>query len=225
MEPTWLLQFKIYYYNNGNKIFFGFLKNEETTESMFWIDFDIIMGTYDYYKSIKKNFFDKYNTECKSDKVDYYYTVISCHKNFDTKKFPTLYIYNSDYNYTFELTQNDLFEVRGNRKYFLIVFCATANYPWKFGRIFLQKYLFNFDIESKSIGFYRPLDEKKKNLNFILFSIFWIIILILTAICCFCLGKYLYNKRRKKRNNEIDFDEDHKYLQMIQIKENKKLVD
>ena len=162
--------------------------------------------------------------------VDSQYTVITCDKNFNTEKFPTLYFYHMDYNYTFELTHKDLFQIRGDKKYFLIIFDSDSNYPWKFGKIFLQKYLFNFDTDSKTIGFYTDLnndsnyneseeidnnsnsnsdDNNNKSLNFYLW-ILWGVLLLITGIGCFFLGKILYDKNRKKRANELDDDYEYK---------------
>ena len=130
-----------------------------------------------------------------------------------------------DYNYTFELTDKDLFQIRGDKKYFLIIFDSTSNFPWKFGKLFMQKYLFNFDTDSSMIGFYRKINnennesnenngkneisENISNSNFLVW-IFMGILIIIFGIGCFCLGKFLYNKNRKKRANELEDDYEYK---------------
>ena len=229
-DLTWTLRYKNYYYYNGKQINFNFTRREELIHGIFLYNLDIIIGIKDYLLSIKSNYFDKYQKECKINIVDSQYTVITCDKNFNTEKFPTLYFYHMDYNYTFELTHKDLFQIKGDKKYFLIIFDSDSNYPWKFGKIFLQKYLFNFDTDSKTIGFYTDLnndsnyneseeidnnsnsnsdDNNNKSLNFYLW-ILWGVLLIITGIGCFFLGKILYDKNRKKRANELDDDYEHK---------------
>ena len=215
-ELSWTLRFKNYYNFNGEKIIFYYNKKEDLIHGIFMFDLDTIIGTEDYYQSIKTNYFDKYKKQCLIETVDSRYTVISCEKNFNENKFPTLYFFNMDYNFTFELTYKDLFEVRGNRKYFLIVFDSNSNYPWKFGKLFLQKYILNFEYDSKSIGFYTDLkyesisnddedDEDSHNYYWLIL----ILILVITGIGCFFLSKLIYDKNRKKRANELDDDYDY----------------
>ena len=88
------------------------------------------------------------------------------------KKFPTLYFYNSELNYTFELTYKDLFFEKGNFIYFYIIFYDfpedAQNYYWSFisrwelGMPFLKKYFFTYDYDGKCIGYY---NEKKIIIN------------------------------------------------------------
>ena len=218
-ELTWSFKLKNYYYFNGEKINF-YYKKENQVYAEFLFDLELIKGTKDYFESIKSNYFNNYNKECKFDSINNY-TIISCDKKFNTEKFPTLYFQQLDYNnFTFELTHKDLFEIRGDKKYFLIVFDSNSDYYWNFGKIFLKKYLLNFDYESKTIGFYTDLkydsdsnnngenNDKKKNSSFGLFII-WIILLIITGIGCFFLGKLIYDKNRKKRANELEDDYDY----------------
>ena len=121
-------------------------------------------------------------------------------------------------NYTFELTHKDLFEIRGNLKYFLIVFDIESNYPWKFGKLFLQKYFFNFETDNKLIGFYNNLmsnepiiDKAKKGSNIWLWFL-WGFIVIVVGVGGFFIGNAIKKKNRKKRANELD-DEDFEYSQ------------
>ncbi len=214
-EPTWTLEFQNYFYSeNGTKIIFRVHSLKAKIKATFWFHLEYIIGIKDYYKSIKENYFDNYEKECTENVVNTNYTVFTCDKNFNTDKFPTLYFYHEDYDYTFELTHKDLFKVIGDKKYFLIIFDKVSNYPWKFGKLFMNKYFFNFEFDQKLIGFYKDLNnnsnenEKEKNgqnLSSLLW-ILWTVLLILTGIGCFLLGKFLFNKNRKKRANELDDD-------------------
>ena len=72
---------------------------------------------------------------------------------------------NESYNNTnliIELDYKDLFTEFDNKYYFLMYF-PDNNYEstyFKFGKIIFQKYLLNFNLETKKIGFY--LNEKKE---------------------------------------------------------------
>ena len=216
-ELAWTLKLKNFYYLNGEKINFYYKKQDQVYVE-FLLDLNFIIGTNDYFESIKLNYFNNYKKECSFDLINNY-TVISCDKTFNSEKFPTLYFHHIDSNFTFELNHKDLFEVRGNKKFFLIVFDSNNDYPWEFGKIFLKKYLLNFDYESKRIGFYTDLNYdsdsnnngrkgKNRSSNYYLW-ILWITLLIITGIVCFFLGKIIYDKKRKKRANELDDDYDY----------------
>ena len=207
-QKEWILEFQNYYYNrNGSKILFKIHKESEI-KGIFWFHLEYIIGIGDYYKSIKKDYFDNYKNECKANLVEYY-IIFTCEKNFSTENFPTLYFYQEEFNYTFELTHKDLFKVIGDKKYFLIIFDKVSNYPWKFGKLFMNKYLFNFDTDQSKIGFYKDLNNNNsKGYNIqnliVILGIIWSVLLIITAIGFFFLGKFVYKKKRRKRFNEID---------------------
>ena len=222
-QLTWALKFRNYYDYNGDRIYFNY-KKEEQVYGIFLFYLDIIIGINDYFKSIKLNYFDKYEKECSINLINSQYNVISCDKNFNTDNFPNLYFYNTDYNYTFKLTHKDLFQIRGDRIYFLVIFDENSDNSWKFGKLFMQKYFFNFDVESRTIGFYTDLNdssddeknENKKNDNSTSTSstsslwILWVVLLIITGVGCFLLGRIIYNKNRKKRANELEDDYEYK---------------
>ena len=216
-EKTWTLEFLNYYYYNGNKIEFKMTKYDMKLKATFWFDLDIIIGMFDYYKSIKQNYFDKYQKECSINVVNNQYYVISCDKNFNPEDFPTLYFHNTDYNFTFELTHKDLFQIRGNRKYFLIIFDLQSNYPLKFGKLFMQKYFFNFDVDTSTIGFYTDLynsnsdNNNKSWINSQYMILIFSILLVIIGIGCFLLGKFIYKKNPKRKANELN--DDYEYTQ------------
>ena len=217
-EPGWILEFKNYYYlSNGTKINFRIGAIDDLVKGWFWLDLDIIIGTKDYYNSIKRDYFDKYTEECKAKKISKY-NIFWCDKNLDTKNFPTIYFHSLEYNYTFEMTYKELFEIRGDKQYFLIVFDTQSHYPWKLGRIFLQKYFLNFETDSKQIGFYNNYipkeseESKEKDDNNIWMWIIFGLIIIAVGVGGFFIGNCIKKKNRKKRANELD-DEDFEYKQ------------
>ena len=108
------------------------------------------------------------------------------------------------------MEHNDLFKVIGDKKYFLIVYDLFRPYFWLFGKIFLEKYSFNYDMESKKIGFYKgAINTNKENSNILLINLIWLVIAITIGIAAFFIGKKLFNKIRKKRANELDDDYDY----------------
>ena len=84
------------------------------------------------------------------------------------------------------------------------------------GKIFLRKYLFTFNIDSKSVGFYNVKFQEFKEKNFltIFFTIFGLIIILIACIIGFFFARKFYNKSRKRRFNELR--EDYEYVSYIE---------
>ena len=221
LELGWIFEFKNYIYlKNGTKVTFGVTSLDKKTKGWLLFDLDIIIGVKDYLTFIQDKYFNNYKKECTFKLVEKRYTVYWCEKNFDTKDFPTLYFHSMDFNYIFELTHKELFEIRGDKKYFLIVFDKISNYPWKFGKLFMKKYFFNFETESRQIGFYNNLllpetdEEVKEEKNKYKIS-FWIllgIIIILLGVGGYFVIYFIRKRNRKKRANELE-DDDFEYKQ------------
>ena len=141
---------------------------------------------------------------------------------------------------TFILTYEDLFKIKGDKIYFLIYF---RNYNFgdyfEFGKIFLQKYSFTFNQETKMIGYYNfdlpggknknnkdITDEQNEENNYFENIYLWLgisAIIIGFAALGFFIGKIIYNKVRKKRINEVD--DDNYFYNSQQNKEDNKLCD
>ena len=207
----WKIEFtQIYYYlNDGNK-----QKISETKTALFYIENNYIIGSRNYKVSIEENFFNKYleNNICRyeTDKKSKY-EVIICDKNsFDINSFPTLFLYHRIFNYTFKLTKEDLFMEKNNKYIFLIMFSTYGNNYFTLGKIFLKKYLFIFNSDTKTIGFYnknfenefegKEIKESVSSKN----KIIGIVIILLACVIGFFLAKKLYENVRKRRLNEIN---------------------
>lgn len=125
-----------------------------------------IYTTSFYFNLIKKNFFNKYKDICKEKNlVDNYYTYIECNKdnNFHIESFPTIYFENKPFETIFNLTYEDLFvfdEV--NNKYIFLILYSRLSNNWIFGSIFLKKYQFTFNEDSKTIGYYKSMNNYKR---------------------------------------------------------------
>lgn len=235
-EMNWIIQFhEVFYFpegfklNNNNNIidfnqisFNESLINEKVYNSddrgQMAFDIDVILCPKFYYFSINKTYFGNHTNQCKIIRSKNRYSIFVCDKDFNTESFPTIYFYHYDYNYTYILTNKELFKVIGDKKYFLLVYDLYRPNFWMFGKIFLEKYLFNFDIQNKLIGFYRNIYKEKNNnyntenkdnnnnYNILLINLIWLGIALIFGIGAFFVGKQLFSKIRKKRANELTDD-------------------
>ena len=137
------------------------------------------------------------------------------------KAFPTLYFFNKEYEFTFNLDYKDLFTMLNNKIYFLIIGRDMEEKNiWSFGKMFIKKYPFMFNEDKKTISFVylnkfdkkeedkdndnnkdtdNDSNEKKEHKsNNILILIFILIGIILGII----VGIILEEKYGKKENKE-----------------------
>ena len=229
-ELNWIIEFhEVFYFpenfklniNNNlgdfNEISLDINLNDKKLYSyddraLFSFDLDGILCPKFYYFTINKTFFGNHTDKCKIQRLKKY-SIFVCDKDFNTKNFPSIYFYHKDLNYTFILTENELFKIIGDKKYFLIVYDLFRPTFWMFGKIFLEKYTFNFDMD-KRIGFYNDVNKHKKNTNIkkespkntiLLINLVWLgVVLIILIISFFIVGKKVFYKIRKKRANELD---------------------
>ena len=200
---------------------------ENKVQGVINYNYNAIVGNYRYMDIIEKTFFWPYMTKniCQKKIANnkfYYYAckVFSLSFNEIKENFPSLYFTQNEFKFTFELTPQDLFVQIGDEIFFLIVFYKNnPTNSFLLGNIFLQKYFFGFDNESKKISFFRENQNKDgtnsdnivndkeviavhwyNSSNTIIVMIFLIIIF---SISCFYYGKKIYN-RRKLRANELE---------------------
>ena len=188
-------------------------------------DLGLIIGPDDYKKTIELHFFNDLIKEgkCYEEVLLDKNTVFYCEKSAEDNiknDFPTLYFEMKQFNKIFELNYKDLFREKNEKFYFLVYFqeYSFANY-FSVGKIFLKKYMFTFNHNTKMIGYYNedlPGGKKKNNNNEsfftqhkILFIILVIVLIIVFGVLGFFLGKLVYDKVRKKRINEVDDNYDY----------------
>lgn len=209
------------------------LKNDKNKEliiqndlqGVFNHNYNVIVGNKHYMDTIVSTFFWEYLTQgvCHkklSNNKFYYYSCNTYSLNLKKIKenFPSLYFKQNELGYTFELSPQDLFVQIGDRIFFLIVFYKNNPTPsFILGKVFLDKYFFSFDNESKKIFFYK--DNKNNfsteniyvNLHWYNSNTFIVTLIIFIFIFCligFYVGKRMY-KRRKKNANELEDDFDY----------------
>ena len=175
-----------------------------------------IIGSNKYKDHLINSLFGLYlsNNTCKEEIFENFYYNFSgfyCNDNINLKdKFETIYLYHKEFNFTFSLSYNDLFKIYNNKLYFLIYF-KEKNEDWVLGEIFLKKYFLIFDMERKTIGFYKKnniLNNNNKNNNkYLLIKIFICILILSSLLLLFLIRKYkLKNKMRKNLLNDDDYD-------------------
>ena len=219
--------------NNKNYSFNKFI------QGIFIIDYDFIISNEDYFRSIKDIFFKKYIEKgiCFIDKQEklikkskydiQLLNIIFCEKNKfhinDLKSFPKLKLKHIGLYQVFEFTYEDLFMETKNYFIFKIVLNENNKHFWHFGRLFLKKYQFIFDDEQKAIYYLGINDiykkEKNEEINKIknedskrkFYFLISILIIGISIIIGLFLGKIIFNKKKKKRANELD--DDYEYIE------------
>ena len=136
---------------------------------------NLIKGPFEYEVQIEDDFFDKFIKDniCKKINFERKYFFI-CKKEYKyllENNFPSLYFYIKELDYMFELNFQDLFIEQKDYLIFSIyfdyfqieVFVGAFLSEWFFGKTFLKKYCFSFDIDNGKIRFYKENKIKKNN--------------------------------------------------------------
>lgn len=212
----WKLIFSNIFFNIDNNT----IEMEQKNDVFLDNDYGLIAGTSEYRKIIKQTFFSKYidNNKCAEktfapiDFGSFYYII--CDNNININDFPELYLKSKNLQYIYQLNKNDLFIKDNNNYYFLVVFEFSRSNTWVLGKPFLRKYLFSYDYDSKSIGFYNEnlIQEEKNHSNIIKYIILFSVIIILLIIAMglgFLFGKNFYFLKKKKAlemDSPLDYD-------------------
>ena len=204
----------------------------ETNEFYTWVelsyDSNIILSDikYKYYLIQKmKDLLDE--KSCFNETVrefDYFrnYTYFYCKKdkiiqNKLNEIITPIYFYSNDFNYTFEITPNEILKEKGDY-IFIQILLNDVSSRWSLGKIFSLKYKFIFNQDNKQIGFYKKInntnkEHKEENTNSDSTTLIWIIsgivaLGVILILLGYFLGKYV-NKVRKKRANELNDEYDY----------------
>ena len=230
----WGLTFSnIYYYNNNNTKTSISLESQRTAHIQF--NYELIIAPNETGAILENIFFGEYikkNICFKDNLGNYKETFFYCKnvKEFDIKKFKTIFFKSVDMQTIFELNYDDLFYYKDDFIYFLILFQGSS---WTFGELFLKKYYLVFNQDSKTIGYYMnieeeksinnddPINENKAKINLIH------ILLILILVSIIIVGIILYTKKDKRKNRANELDDDYVYDSKINddSNENNKIIE
>ena len=227
-DRDWFLNFDKLYYTYKIKSNGRILNETIGLVKSIRIQFDmgIVVGPTEYKDMIKRHFFNDlikagkcFEKTTKEGKI-----VFLCDKSAEDNiknDFPTIYFEMKQFNKIFELTYKDLFREKNGKIFFLVYFREYnfGNY-FTIGKIFLKKYFFTFNQDTKMIGFYNENlpggknNKRNKEENLLISNIYITITIILILIIIFgalgfYIGKMVYNKVRKKRINEMDDNYDY----------------
>jgi len=213
-ELVWGVMFNsIYFFDEDkNKTLINDIKY-----ARFIPELNCIRATKSYRIAIEEEFFNYYINKsiCR-----YENGIMNCDANseFKVEKFPSLYLTEKKFNYTFELNYKDLFVKKGNKYFFLMILPSSHTEHFEMGKVFLKKYFFMYDLDKKTINFYNeniPITKKEEIINqqnssdSIYLIIFAIVLIIAACAIGFYFGIKLYEKSRDKRKNEIDEEYDY----------------
>ena len=222
---------------NDSKIYFLGRKDAKIL-----INFSLIIGPTYFFDFIKDNFFKQYISDkiCSEKIFESSYTYIECDSTLKIETFPTISFEQVGFEYTFNLTYKDLFiEDKKNNKYIFLIVKKDYVLDWILGTVFLRKFQFVFNIDSKTLGYYRQFfendeennDESQSNSNktqtiiiialAVIFSILLIMFgMVIQKVCC---------KERKKRANELkdnfEYESENADDNKLVINEDKKIIE
>lgn len=179
--------------------------NLRNTRCLIRYEFGFILGSKEYQILIETHYFkDKLFEEKKCFKYVFLgkYLTFYCNKNeIDKKEFKNIKFFLHDFNFNFVFDFDDLFYLKDNFYYFLIVFDLDSdnNFHWILGMPFIKKYLIVFDLDKKIIGFYNNNIIIKNGKNNIFFYVFWYIFLIgIIIVLVFYILRFVYFKKNKR---------------------------
>ena len=219
-DRDWHLNFNEIYLTYINKTTNNKINKtlNETKKIRIKFDLGIIYSPSDYYDLIKEVFFDDLVAKklCweSDEELEAFYYCEKAAEEIIKNQFPPLYFKMDKFNETFELNYNDLFREKDGYLHFLVIFSKTHQTFFEVGKIFLKKYTFTFNQDSKYIGYYinikntNPSEPSSgKDESFVNSKYFYIVIaasILVFGIIGFVIGKIVYDKIRKRRRNELD---------------------
>ena len=131
-------------------------------------DIGFIISTSSYFNEIKQNFFNNFKVICKEKTmvINRLFTYIECDKNdtFNIESFPNLYFEHKGLETIFNLTYEDVFILdKTTNKYIFLILNSRVADDWILGTGFLRKYQFTFNVDSKTIGYYKSMNVYKRD--------------------------------------------------------------
>jgi hypothetical protein len=196
------------------------------------LDVTFIVAPIYYFRTIKEYFFDKYKKICTEKFMpDNIFRYIECDNSdsFNISSFPDIFFEHKEFETIFNLTYEDLFKLDEDKnKYIFLIFNNRITNDWVFGNLFLRKYQFVFNTDSKTIGYYKSMnyaydnkinnndnDKHNDKHNEIIKYIFIGILILISSILLVLIGMYIQKKycndKKKAKANELEDDESFNY--------------
>ena len=226
---------------NIDRIIIGDNLDEITYDEM-WIeiysDFSFLIGSEMYQKFIEKYFEEEFEKEIctknlystiETPSSDYY--IIECDKEKVNKEmitnFPSLSFISKELGTDIFFDGKQLFTETKYKYFFNVMFSKWGGSSWKLGQLFLKNYQVMLNLDQEYIEIYKDKDnnnekdntKKFTNKELALYITLIIVLLSITGVLCYFLGKYL-NKMRKKKANELD-DDEYDYTSKAEINNNR----
>ena len=93
-----------------------------------------------------------------------------------------------------------------------IWFDMSSRNSWRFGKPFLKKYFFSYNVDKKCVGFYN-MDTKisqgnKRNLNVLYFIIIFILLIIVVVLSYYLTKNYCKRKIVHNKATLMELSED-----------------
>ena len=198
--PQWALRFSEINYDDVK--FEGISSSFQIARLQF--DSNIIIAPNEMGYFLEKQFFGEYISKniCFFNDTTINKYIYCKNKQFDVKKFKSIYFKNVDLTIIFELSYKELFYINGDYIYFLIIFRQIDD--WIFGDIFLKKYFLVFNQEAKTIGYYQGMEKEENEKKFKITLTHILLFLILLALIVVGIVLYIKKGPRKKKANELD---------------------
>ena len=131
----------------------------------------IVVPNY-FFNHIQNDFFNRYSEFCREKFIPKtIFRYMECDKNetFNISLFPDIYFESKEFETVFNLTYEDvcILDEKSN-KYIFLFFNDRFENNIIIGSVFLRKYQFTFNVDSKTIGFYKSMNNyprSKENQN------------------------------------------------------------
>ena len=210
--------FYLYWQLKFDEIYFN-LKEGNDLKKINFVNLDsglnhnlnIIIAPFEYLEIIEKEFFNKRN--CQRNRLENNYYNFDCSSKQDIEDFPSLYFTHRTLGYTFEISYKDVFIEYNGRYMCLIWFDMSTRNNWNFGKPFLKKYFFSYNLDKKMIGFYNmdikeTPHEKKTNLTVLYVILIFLLLLIVIAVNYYSTKKFCKEKKQTQKAQLLELAED-----------------
>ena len=208
------------------------------TNVHFFYEFYNVIATMEFINQIKKLFLDELIEKKKCfrgkfsqnlfsyDDINFFYCNVDV-ENILIQNLSGIKFYSYDFDFTFELTKDELYYKKGKYIYFTFLYFDHLYNDWIVGQMFTSKYNFVFNTDTGEIGFYKKVNNiihnndksdvnSDNNENSLINGdnkVKILTIIIIVSSCLLIIGiiigivigiKFLKNKRKKRADELID---------------------